>query len=89
MALACRSAGKGSGFTAEVISQREGKRGKHMKKLLLALMAALMLFGMAACSSTCKESGCNEEVYKKGYCAFHYGYHYPEEALKDAFGSLF
>ena len=57
-----------------------------MKKLILALMAALMLFGMTACSSTCKESGCSEKVYKKGYCEWHFLVHYPDEALKDAFG---
>ena len=61
-----------------------------MKKLFVLVLAGLMLtLGLAACGSkTCKEPDCDEEVYKKGFCAEHYAVNYPEEALKDALGEL-
>ena len=56
--------------------------GKYIGALLCA---ALLLLGMAACSSSCKEKGCDEEVYKDGYCELHYYAH----QLGDALGGLF
>ena len=41
------------------------KIGKYIGAVVCA--AALML-STAACSSSCKEKGCDLEVYKDGYC---------------------
>ena len=47
-----------------------------------AVCAAALMISMVACSSTCKEKGCDEETYKSGYCMEHY----LEHQLLDAFG---
>ena len=60
-----------------------------MKKRLLALGLALaMVLALAACSSTCKEDGCNNEVYEDGLCEEHYAMHIITEGL-EGLGELF
>ena len=58
------------------------KIGKYISALLCA---AILLLSLAACSSTCKEKGCDAEVYKNGYCEIHYALHQLEGALGDLF----
>ena len=44
------------------------------KKIAAVVLLATMAFSLSACSfsNTCKASGCDEEVYKNGYCEYHY-----------------
>lgn len=56
------------------------------KKFLAALFVVIMALQLMACSlrPTCKESGCDEtEIYKDGYCNYHYFVHASEDVLKD------
>ncbi|MBP3380433.1 MAG: hypothetical protein J6K77_06190 [Ruminococcus sp.] len=55
-----------------------------MKKKFFAVLAlgAVMLTALVGCG-TCKEDGCDEEVYKDGYCEVHYTLHAAGEALED------
>ena len=55
------------------------KIGKYISAFLCA---AILMLSMAACSSSCKEKGCSEDVYEDGYCMEHY----LEHALMGAFG---
>lgn len=59
-----------------------------MKKRILTLLIVTVLAGlsMTACSfeKTCKESGCDEtELYKDGYCKYHYYINAGEDIIKD------
>ncbi len=55
-----------------------------MKKKILAVLAlgAVMMTALVSCGS-CKEDGCDEEVYKDGYCELHYGLKEAGDALED------
>lgn len=60
---------------------------KNVKGKLIAvtLLLAVML---SACSfpqllQTCKASGCDEEIYRDGYCRYHYYLKNGEDTLKD------
>lgn len=53
-----------------------------MKKLIALALAVVMSLSLMACSSKCKEDGCDEKAYKNGYCEIHYAMH----ALGDLFG---
>ena len=57
-----------------------------MKLLKTLLLVGLMLCSLAACSRTCKENGCNNKVYKDGYCELHYALHQAENLLGGLFG---
>ena len=57
-----------------------------MKRRIIAVISIIMTVAMlSACSFfTCKEQGCNEtEIYKDGYCKYHYGLNAGEDMLKD------
>lgn len=59
-----------------------------MKKRILTLLIVTALAGlsMTACSleKTCKEPGCDEtELYKDGYCKYHYYINTGEDIIKD------
>ncbi|MCM1528947.1 MAG: hypothetical protein NC093_03005 [Alistipes sp.] len=58
-----------------------------MKKKIFAVLAlgAVMMTALVGCG-TCKEDGCDEEVYKKGYCEVHYAIYETAEALEDLLG---
>ena len=46
-----------------------------MKKRVLSLFVALIaVLQLMACSliNTCRESGCDDEIYEEGYCKYHY-----------------
>ena len=51
-----------------------------------AVCAAALMLSMAACSSSCKEKGCDLDTYKDGYCELHYAAHQLEDALGGLFG---
>ena len=57
------------------------------KKILTILLIGLTAInGLTACSlqKTCKEDGCEEtEIYKDGYCKFHYFTNTGENIIKD------
>lgn len=54
------------------------------KKVVSALLLVVLTLQLVACGSKdCKFDGCDEEVYKKGYCQAHYLIKYPNEALGD------
>lgn len=58
-----------------------------MKKVLTTLLlVGLLVLTLVACSSTCKESGCDEKAYKDGYCELHYALHQAENLLGGLFG---
>ena len=55
---------------------------KTISKYISALVcAALLALSLAACTATCKESGCNADAYKNGYCEIHYALHQAEGFL--------
>ena len=56
-----------------------------MKKRALSLFVALIVvLQLTACNSdTCKESGCDDEIYKDGYCKYHYYLKAGSDILKD------
>lgn len=56
-----------------------------MKKRALSLFVAFIaVLQLTACSSdTCKESGCDDEIYKDGYCKYHYYLNAGSDVLKD------
>ena len=60
-----------------------------MKKRIIALLfLAVMGLQLAACSlePTCKASGCDEtDIYKDGYCKYHYYKNAGEDFLKGLF----
>lgn len=43
-----------------------------MKKIVALVLAFGMSLSLMACSSKCKEEGCEEKAYKNGYCEVHY-----------------
>ena len=56
------------------------------KRLIAALLVTIMALQFAACSfePTCKASGCDEtDIYKDGYCKYHYYMNAGEDILKD------
>lgn len=54
------------------------------KRVFTALLALGMVLQLTACSfNTCKESGCDDEIYEDGYCKYHYYIHAGEDILKD------
>lgn len=53
-----------------------------MKKLAALIAAMFMILCMAGCSTTCKESGCNDKAVKNGYCEIHYALHELEKGLE-------
>lgn len=57
-----------------------------MKKIFVLLLTVVMALTMTACSSKCKASGCNEKVYKDGYCEVHYAINVVGSALDGLFG---
>ena len=59
-----------------------------MKKKLTTLLVigALVISSLTACSldKTCKYDGCDEtEIYKDGYCKYHYAITFGDNALKE------
>lgn len=57
-----------------------------MKKKIMAVFSIILTAAMlTACAPfTCREQGCNEtEIYKDGYCKYHYGLNAGENMLKD------
>lgn len=58
----------------------------------MTLLAAVLLFALAGCSKTCKVKDCDGEVYKDGFCQYHYmlnGLEEAADAAGDFFGDLF
>ena len=56
--------------------------------LLLSFDDSLHLKGFlqkmpASSSDTCKESGCDDEVYEDGYCKYHYYINAGSDILRD------
>lgn len=60
-----------------------------MKKWVLTVCAALVLCCFAGCSSHCKEQGCDNEVYKDGYCNYHYTLYQAAEAVQGVYDAFF
>ena len=57
-----------------------------MKKRALSLFVALIaVLQLMACSliNTCRESGCDDEIYEEGYCKYHYYINAGSDILKD------
>ncbi len=44
---------------------------KNKKKLVVLLAMVALLASLTGCARHCKE--CDNEVYKDGYCEYHYG----------------
>ena len=60
------------------------------KKVMAAIAAAGLLLSLSACGSKhCKAQGCDDEVYKDGYCQYHFTLHAVDSAAKDVFNTLF
>lgn len=63
------------------------------KKLIIVAMVSVMgLSSITGCSlltKTCKEPGCEEtEIYKDGYCKYHYEKHMLGDMVDEAEGAL-
>ena len=44
-----------------------------MKKFLFVLTMVMVIMAASACGIvSCKADGCSDEVYKDGYCKYHY-----------------
>ena len=45
-----------------------------MKKIITVLGLSTLLLSLAACNgiTNCKMDGCNKDIYKDGYCQYHY-----------------
>ena len=59
---------------------------------LLVIICMLSILSLVGCGFTCKEPGCDSEVYKEGYCQYHYGVKSAGEvvdAIGDGIMSLF
>lgn len=41
------------------------------RKLFLLLIVCLLMGNLTACSSNCKVSGCDKEIYRDGLCSKH------------------
>ncbi len=56
-----------------------------MKKKLLSVFAVfVMTLQLIACNSdTCRASDCDDEIYKDGYCRYHYYLNAGTDILKD------
>ena len=63
----------------------KGERRKNNEKEgIYRILALGMVLQLTACSfNTCKESGCDDEIYEDGYCKYHYYIHAGEDILKD------
>ncbi len=58
-----------------------------MKRLFALMLAIVLVFALSACGSKhCKE--CDREVYKDGYCEYHYALNAAGDIVNDALGSL-
>lgn len=61
-----------------------------MKKTgLLLLVTLLLALALSGCGNTCKEEGCDDEVYQDGYCKYHYTMHNVDETAKGVFNGIF
>ncbi len=52
------------------------------KSIKLVTVALLVVLALVGCGANCKEPGCNDEVYKDGYCKYHYALNKGEDTLK-------
>lgn len=58
-----------------------------MKKLMVLMVSLAALATLTACgSSHCKE--CDKEVYKDGYCEYHYALNVAQDLVDDAANGL-
>lgn len=57
-----------------------------MKKLMVLMLSLAAVASLAACSSHCKE--CDNEVYKDGYCEYHYALNVAQDVVGDAANDL-
>lgn len=64
-------------------------KGMKMKKLLILIVILIMSTSLSACSGIthCKE--CDDEVYKDGYCQYHYTINAAKDAVDDAAKGVF
>ena len=57
-----------------------------MKKKVLSMFIGLgIVLQLTACSitNTCKESGCDDEIYEEGHCKYHYYLKAGSDIIKD------
>lgn len=57
-----------------------------MKKIMMALALMVIMTGCAGLTH-CKE--CDDEVYKKGYCEYHYALNVAKDTVDEAAKGLF
>ena len=64
-------------------------KGMKMKKLLILIVILIMSTSLSACGGIthCKE--CDDEVYKDGYCQYHYTVNAAKDAVDDAAKGVF
>lgn len=60
-----------------------------MKKVGFLLVIAHLLIVLSACGGVTHCKDCDDEIYKDGYCQYHYTLHNIDETAKSAFNSLF
>ena len=58
-----------------------------MKKMAALVMALILALACTACSNKCKE--CDNEVYKDGYCEYHYALKVAGDAVDGLVDSIF
>lgn len=63
------------------------------KKTAVILLILAMAMQLVACGLfTCKQDGCEDDIYKDGYCQYHYYLKQGSDTLKDVvngIGNLF
>ena len=67
---------------------REQRKGEMtMKKMMALVLAMILALACTACANKCKE--CDNEVYKDGYCEYHYALKVAGDAVDGLVDSIF
>lgn len=55
-----------------------------MKKALVLFTAFIILISLVACGGITHCKDCDDEIYKDGYCQYHYTVHQAKDAISSA-----
>lgn len=55
-----------------------------MKKVLALFTAFILAISLTACAGITHCKDCNDEIYKDGYCQYHYTVHQTKDAIDSA-----
>lgn len=60
-----------------------------MKKLLILLTAVVMIMSLTACGGITQCKDCGDDIYKDGYCQYHYTLHQAQDSVDSAAKGIF